>query len=402
MTMTKLRIAVLLANKDLLQIARDRFGLFFALGFPIAFATAFFFLLSGIGGASGKTPIYLATQEPSATSSLSHQIISDLLATNSPQFEFKQVGYTAGTEAAESGKIPGLIRFPGTFSQQILSGGTSSIHVIEPADASQTAALQQVANGIAERINRTRAVVGAVVLLSQGQPSDQILQRVQQAQTLAAQSTPVTYQIQEVGPAKPVNSASFTIPGYLVMFVFFAAAFTAESVARERENKTLERLTTMGIGRFEVLGGKFLVAVYRGVLQVALLWIVGVVGFHISLGDSPGATLVVSGLVVLVSAAFGVMLASLVNTVRSAAPLAVLASLVAAPLGGCWWPLFVVPPWMQTLAKVTPHGWANEAFNKVMLFGGDFASVTWNLVALCAFTAGFLAIAIWRFRVVED
>ena len=32
--MDKLRSTVLLANKDLLQIARDRFGVFFALGFP--------------------------------------------------------------------------------------------------------------------------------------------------------------------------------------------------------------------------------------------------------------------------------------------------------------------------------------------------------------------------------
>ena len=51
------------------------------------------------------------------------------------------------------------------------------------------------------------------------------------------------------------------------------------------------------------------------------------------------------------------------------------------PLGGCSWPLFITPESMQTLAKLTPYGWANLAFNKLMLFG-----------------VGFLAIAFVRFR----
>ncbi len=67
-------------------------------------------------------------------------------------------------------------------------------------------------------------------------------------------------------------------------------------------------------------------------------------------------------MMVFTSAAFGVMLAALVRTTAGASSAAVLASLVLAPVGGCWWPLFVTPEWMQTLARLTPHGWANTAF----------------------------------------
>ena len=78
--------------------------------------------------------------------------------------------------------------------------------------------------------------------------------------------------------------------------------------------------------------------------------------------------------------------------------LAVLASLVLAPVGGCWWPLFITPEWMQALAKVTPHGWANSAFNKLMLFGAEGGDVVLEMAALAAFGVGFLAIALVRFR----
>jgi len=101
---------------------------------------------------------------------------------------------------------------------------------------------------------------------------------------------------------------------------------------------------------------------------------------------------------VIASAAFAIMLATLVKTQRSAGSIAVLASLVLAPLGGCWWPLFILPQWMQALAKITPHGWATTGFNKLMLFGADFSAVVPEMLALVGFAVLFSIIAVWRFR----
>ena len=52
------------------------------------------------------------------------------------------------------------------------------------------------------------------------------------------------------------------------------------------------------------------------------------------------------------------------------------------------WPLFVTPEWMQTLALITPHGWANSAFNKLMLFGAGGGDVVLEMAALAAFGLG--------------
>ena len=98
------------------------------------------------------------------------------------------------------------------------------------------------------------------------------------------------------------------------------------------------------------------------------------------------------------SSAFGIMLATFARTQRSASSIAVLTSLILAPLGGCWWPLFVLPKWMQALAKITPHGWANTGFNKLMLFGADFSAVIPEMLILVGFAILFGIIAVWRFR----
>jgi ABC-2 type transport system permease protein len=182
------------------------------------------------------------------------------------------------------------------------------------------------------------------------------------------------------------------------MFVFFAAALSAEAIARERQTHTLERLMSNGARRESIILGKFLGTSYRGLMQLAALWIVGLLAFRIDLGVAPAAVILISVLMALASAGFGIMLASFVSEVRAAASLGVLASLTMAPLGGSWWPLFITPEWMQTLAKITPHGWANTGFNKLMIFGAEFSDVTNEMIALAVFGVAFVIIALWRFR----
>jgi ABC-2 type transport system permease protein len=127
-----------------------------------------------------------------------------------------------------------------------------------------------------------------------------------------------------------------------------------------------------------------------------------VLAFHVDLGLAPWAVIVISILTVLMSAAFALMLSTLVRTDRSASALATLTSLLLAPLGGCWWPLFITPHWMQFLAKLTPHGWATTGFNKLLIFGGDGASVRWEFLVLAGFAVAFLAIGVLKFRAGAD
>jgi ABC-2 type transport system permease protein len=152
------------------------------------------------------------------------------------------------------------------------------------------------------------------------------------------------------------------------------------------------------VRRESILGGIFTGMSLKGLVQILIFWVVGLLAFGLELGNAPAAVIILSVLMVIVSAAFAIMLATLVKTQRSAGSIAVLASLVLAPLGGCWWPLFILPEWMQALAKLTPHGWAMSGFNKLMLFGANFGDVIPEMLVLLGFAALFSVIAVWRFR----
>jgi ABC-2 type transport system permease protein len=192
--------------------------------------------------------------------------------------------------------------------------------------------------------------------------------------------------------------SNFVIPGYLVMFVFFTAALSAENIVRERQNNTLERMLAGSVSRMSILGGIFIGTSLKGLIQITIFWVVGILVFNLDLGLAPAGAIVLSILMIIMSSAFGLMLATIVRTERSASSIATLTSLVLAPLGGCWWPLFITPRWMQFMAKLTRHGWATTGFNKLIVFGADFSAAVPEMLALIAFAAVFGIIALWRFR----
>jgi ABC-2 type transport system permease protein len=208
----------------------------------------------------------------------------------------------------------------------------------------------------------------------------------------------ITFKPEKVGEVQAQNPSNYVVPGYLVMFVFFASDLTARMIVRERQNRTLERLLSTSVKRSSILGGMFTGSAIKGIIQIIIFWTVGMLAFHVDMGKSPAAVILLSILMVLVSSAFGMMLATFTRTERSAGALGSITALVLAPLGGCWWPLFLYPQWLQNIAKISPHAWAVGGFNKLMLFGAGFGDAAPEMLALLGFGVIFGLIGVWRFR----
>jgi ABC-type multidrug transport system permease subunit len=285
--------------------------------------------------------------------------------------------------------------------------GTYLEVVVNPTASSTRAALNGLASSIASRVGAQQLASNIAIrliveehLLS-GDISDlgtEIQGIILAPTNPTTQPDAVSFTTENVGKVEAINPANWVIPGYLVMFTFFAAAISAGYIVRERQNNTLERLLASNATKASILGGMFAGAVAKGLIQIIVFWVVGVLAFSIDMGLSPVAVILLSLLMVLVSASFSIMLATFTRTEKSSNALGVLVGLVLAPLGGCWWPLFITPQWMQFIAKLIPHGWATTGFNEVMVFGADFSAIVPNLFALAGFVVLFGIIAIARFR----
>ena len=408
--MAKMKPIWFMMVKDLKIFATDRLALFFFLLFPFIFVVAFNFMLAGVGTQDQRLTLHVTTEEPSG--GLSYQILSQIetkdvssLKPGQPEIIWDR-DYSQLRQQVVDKKLSGFLLFPGDFTQGVMMGYGAQLQVIvDPTAADTRAALKGLASSLAAQTGAqqvaSNAAVGLIVehALASGDVSS--LGREIQAIFVspAAPAAPlISFDTQKVGEVKAGNPANYVIPGYLVMFTFFAAAQSASVIVRERQNNTMERLLASSATRETILGGMFAGTMVKGLIQVVIFWAVGVLAFRIDMGASPIAVIIVSLLMVIVSASFSIMLATFARSEKAAGSLGVLVSLVLAPLGGCWWPLFVTPKWMQFIAKLIPHGWANSSFNSLMVFGGDFSSAVGGMLALTAFALVFAIIAVARFR----
>jgi ABC-2 type transport system permease protein len=393
--------ALLIAGKDLKLMAADRMALMLMLVFPLVFVGAFGAMFAG----QQEDPAYavhLATHEGPGSVS---QMIIDAMKAGDARLEARQVSPADARQAVLDNKLSGYLEFPADFSSAIREGRRTGIAVFTGPDAQDARfALASIAESIAAEVGRRWVRQHATVELAVSIAGPGIAPEVTKLLS-AGQSTgrggggQVAIDYAAVGDGRGKAASTYILPGYVTMFVFFALALSAEALVGERDNHTLDRLIASRASRGAILLGKYLGNVARGTVQAAVLWTAGALIFRADLGYAPLATFAVSFGIVLCAAALGLAMATVARTRQAASSIAVFGSLIMAPLGGCWWPLWLMPPWMQALARVTPHAWANAAFSKLLLFAAPPGSVVTEVLVLLAFAAGFGALAAAKFRV---
>lgn len=411
--MNNLRQIWFIASKELKLFVSDRQALFFFILFPFLFVALFSVLLSGAGSEDERMELHLTTLEERGD--LSYRIVEEIATGDEDELdpgELKIIWdkeYARAVQDMETGKIDGFLAFPEDFTKGISLGYGTEIEVVADPEATYyRAALNSIATSIADQIGLQQVASKAISgLMLEGWDEDtDDATRIQRElpEFLSVQggvrtrASSVEYNVEKVGEVEAEEPSNYVVPGYLVMFVFMAAAFSAESVVRERQNNTLERLLAASVKRESILSGIFAGTAAKGLVQITLFWAIGLLFFNMDLGRSVPAVILLSFLMVIMSSAFAVMLATLAKTQSGASSIALITSLVLAPLGGCWWPLFITPRWMQFIAKITPHGWATTGFNKLLVFSADFSAVVPEMLALLGFAVLFGLIAVCRFR----
>ena len=311
-----------IALKDLKIFSKDRLAVFFFIVFPFLFVTLFNFLLGNTGAEDSRLTFHVVTQE--AETGFSHHILESLETRDESALKpgepliVRHTSYDALRQAVENKDLAGFVAFPENFTEDLFSGNGTELEIVADSQATYTrAALYGFADSISSQLGAQQSAIMATVdiMIRQGLLSGdpvEIRQFVEENlidEATTQQELFIRFGIDKVGEVEAEKAANFVVPGYLVMFVFFAAALSAESIVRERKNNTLERLLSTSVHREEILGGIFTGTAMKGLLQILIFWVVGILVFQIDLGRSPFAVIVLSVLMIIMSAAFALMLA---------------------------------------------------------------------------------------------
>jgi ABC-2 type transport system permease protein len=196
------------------------------------------------------------------------------------------------------------------------------------------------------------------------------------------------------------SGVDFAVPAQVVTFIFFIPAFIGMSFFREHGWATWDRLRASSATSAEIMIGKVVPMCILGVLQLAVVFSVGVgLGLHVR-GSAVGVALVAMALVLCVGT-LGLAVVAVFRTMGQVNAFGNVGSVALAGLGGALMPLAVLPRWVHDIAPATPQYWAMRGFNSLILDGGRVTAVLLPVVVLVAFATGFSLIALWRLRFID-
>jgi ABC-2 type transport system permease protein len=203
---------------------------------------------------------------------------------------------------------------------------------------------------------------------------------------LMQQENPVTLNSRFAG-RKPIPVGfNMSLPGVMVMYLLMnLLIFGGASMATERASGVLRRLSYQPINRHELIFGKLYGLMLLGVVQIVAFLAFGQFLFGVDVGSElPGIVLT---LLVFswVAASLGLLIGSLVTSEDKVVGIGIMLSLPLAALGGCWWPMEIVPEGVRLVSFFTPSAWAMHSLHQLITFGSGIESIVRPVLMLCGF-----------------
>ena len=200
---------------------------------------------------------------------------------------------------------------------------------------------------------------------------------------------------------KTPSGFDHVIPGTLVQFIMMMVLiYGGISVMMDRKHGVLSRILFSSASIPELWGGKFLGRLMMGIIQALILIITGILFFKLNLGNyflSLLNVLVFS----IATASLSIFIGSVLKKEDLIIGVSVLLANLFAALGGCWWPMEVVPQTFKTIGMISPAYWAMDAFHQVIFFNKGLADILMNFIVLLGFAVIFTLLAVKFFKIKE-
>jgi ABC-2 type transport system permease protein len=397
------KLAWILARKDLLQTVRDKLSFIFILLMPLAF-TLFFGLL--FGGGSGRLP--LAVNNADAGGAAAQQLVAALRDSDVVKVTVESAA--DAEKVVDDNKAAAALLIPKGYSADLAAGRKAALTIVSTQGSSGAATAASEIRSMAGRQVAVelaaRAAAGAVWMTrtypAGAQPSV-ISQSAAQARPVAAQALArpaAAVNLVQAGTAAGQVPSGFVLssPGMLINFIMFSLTTAGVALIVERRNGTLQRLITTRVRRWELIAGKAVGMFLLTFVQQIILLGVAQVFFGVDYLRDPAALLVMMVSLSLVASTLGLLLAAVLKTEQALIATTVIVSMSISALSGAWFPLEITGPAFQFVGHLLPTAWILDGLRGIVVRGFGVADVLPALAVSVAWAAGFFALALWRFR----
>ena len=368
-----------IAAVELRRFLRDRSNIFFVFIFPLLLV---FVLGSQFGGGGPDTRVTIAGGASDLRTALAAELRDDEVTVTFTSAE------AARTQVARA-RTDVAVFLTGAAVSANDAGEPVELEVVPSSEAGGPAAVERVRTAAA-RVSADQRQVAALV--AAGVPEERARTALDEAAGHAAPPELSVVDVDEIAQElSGLGQFDLGAAGQTLLFVFLISLAGSTTLIQSRRLGVVGRVLAAPVSATQVLLGQVLgrwtIAVFQGVYIMATTALL----FGVSWGN-----VWLSGLVLAtfsgVAAGAAMLLGSLIDNESAAAGAGVGLGLVLAALGGSMMPLEIFPDTLRTVAHVTPHAWAYDAFASIQRHDGTLVDVLPQLGVLAAMATALIAV----------
>ncbi|WP_028593360.1 ABC transporter permease [Paenibacillus assamensis] len=281
------------------------------------------------------------------------------------------------------------IFIPASYSESLLGRAAPQVEMYQKSLSEQSALVKLA---VEQFVQEQQLFLSDMERLEQGKKlaPDQMATRYEQY----LQERPVL----KIESSKSASSVSMRMAmGIFLMFIFMNALQAVSVMIEDRHNRTMLRAYAAPVRNAEISFGYFMGAFANGTIQISI--VLGIV--HLLLGSriatSIGEQFLLLELYLLAILGALCMVSAFLTDMKRFTQVGYGIIVPTCMIGGCFWPVYIMEPYMQRISYYVPQRWVLDAIDKLEA-GAALEAVLLPIGVLLLFTIIFLGVGVSTFR----
>lgn len=194
----------------------------------------------------------------------------------------------------------------------------------------------------------------------------------------------------------------YMVPGILVILVTVIGLFlSGMNVVREKEIGTIDQINVTPIKRYQFIIGKLLPFWVIGLGELIFGLVIARLVFKVPMLGSYALIFIVASVYLLVVLGIGLLISTVTETQQQAMFIAWFFMVIFTLMSGLFTAIESMPKWAQTITLLNPVRYFVDIMRRVMLKGSGLMEIRNQFLALTAYAAVMVSLAVNRYKKVS-
>lgn len=185
--------------------------------------------------------------------------------------------------------------------------------------------------------------------------------------------------------------------GLFILVMLIGASTTSSLILKEKRERTYQRICSSPVSSKQYMMGNVIVNLFIVFIQVSIVLFLAAVVLKYNTHIKTTQLLIILMSFGTVAVSIGLLIVVFSRSTSSAGSLSTLIITPSCMLGGCFWPISIMPSFLRKLSDFIPQSWALGAIKKLQE-GAQFSDILGHILILISFAITFFLISVYKMK----